>query len=358
MSYYCSFMKYQMMVDLKQQGKNKIAPCCHFDESIEIDEFEEKTSSYFDRLMNGEKIPQCKFCWKAEDAGLSSVRTGSVSWKPHDSGSGIKRMDIRIHNKCNLACTMCYSGASNLWGKLEGNDTTRVLTDDELSFIRENAKNITHLSLQGGEPFYGSDYDDFLMSIDNLSNISVDVFTNVISIKREVIQRWHDKLRDLIINASVDGYGKVYDSIRWPTTWGKFEKNAKIIYDIVGKDKLTYYWTMQTENLNNIFDFIDWRDRETPGSKIETNMVMGSEELGISSITLSERTLFNKNFRNYSSNRKMLNTDKDNSEYNQMKQIHKIVMNTPIDNEKVNKKQERLMQIYQLRESYKGKENV
>lgn len=346
-------MKYQMMIDLKQQGKNKIAPCCHFDESIEIDKFEEKTKSYFDRLMNGEKIEQCKHCWKAEDAGLQSVRTGSLNWMPSDGGTGVKRMDIRIHNKCNLACTMCYSGASNLWGKLEGHDTYRILTNEELDFIRDKASNITHISFQGGEPFYGREYDDFLMSLDNLENISVDIFTNVISIKRDVIQRWKDSLNDLMINASVDGYGHVYDSIRWPTTWSKFDKNAQILYDIVGQH-MTYYWTVQAENLHNIFDFIKWRNRTTPGCKIEANMVMGSAELGISSITKREKEIFDEKYHEYLKYVTQ-NNDREIAEFLQIQAIYNMVSKININDELVNNRFIKLDTIYDMRKRYTEK---
>lgn len=336
------------MVDLKQQGQNKIAPCCHFDESIEVNEFEQKTKSYFNRLMSGERIQQCKHCWKAEDAGLQSVRTGSVNWLPHDGGEGIKRMDIRIHNKCNLACTMCYSGASNLWGKLEGRDTFRMLTEDEIEFIRDKASSITHISFQGGEPFYGPEYDDFLMSLENLENISVDIFTNVISVKRDVIQRWKDKLKDLVINASVDGHADIYDSIRWPTTWGKFERNAKMIYDIVGRN-LTYYWTLQAENSHNLFDFIKWRDEVTPYSKIQVNMVMGSPELGVNSITDEEKELFLQKFQMYKETASQKN---DTSEYNQIYAINTIIEQVDTNHNLIRKRFKRLNEIYKMRKMY------
>lgn len=357
------------MADLKQRGtgeyipdigkydipeEGRYAPCCHFDEHIKLEEYESKTKEYFSRLMNGERIPQCKSCWKVEDMGLPSLRIHELDWKPSSELDGIRKLDIRIHNKCNLACTMCFSGASNLWGKLEGSDTFSKISDDELQFLKNTASNVERISFQGGEPFYGSEYDDFLMSLQNKSDIVVDVFTNLISAKPNVIQRWNDELKQLRVNASVDGYGEVYDSIRWPSTWAKWEKNAKAIYNIVGSN-MTYFWVYQAENVCNLFEFIKWRDKNTPDCKILINRLANEPEsdLGLDTITQYDKDIFLALYDNY----KKIKYDSKYyaSEIYMIDFIKNYIYKTIPSDGKIKKRLSKLKHINFLRKSYTNK---
>jgi len=353
MSYYCSAMKHQLMIDVKQKNNARYAPCCHFKKSLDINTFSVETKKYDNLLEQGVRIPECVHCWEVEDKGLRSVRLAGKNLFQKGLEPAIRRLDIRIHNKCNLACTMCYSGASNLWGKLEGKDTFYKINDDELSIIKEKSRNVTQISFQGGEPFYGNEYDEFLMSLDNLENIDVDIFTNVISVKRDVLERWNSKLKSLKINASVDGYGDVYESIRWPTTWSKFEKNAKMIYNIVGRD-MSYFWAMQAENASNLFKFLEWRDKFTPNSAVELSLLMGSVELGVETIDEDEKNNFISSYNNYISLKdKSYPTGIFQSEYEQLRAMYKMIKNIQVKDELISKRKDKLKYIVELRNNYK-----
>lgn len=351
MSYTCNHMKYQLMIDVKKFGKPKVAPCCHFTDSIDMDVYTETVHEYDKQLASGIQIPQCVHCWDAERIGIQSVRQSGLDWK-HDNNIGIKRLDIRIHNKCNLACTMCYSGASSLWGKLEGEIPVHSLSDDKLGEIRELAKNVEHISFQGGEPFYGTEYDDFLMSLENRHNITVDIFTNVISVKEEVIRRWDSELKQLYINASVDGYGDVYDSIRWPTTWKKFEKNAKMLYSIVNI-RMGFFWVIQAENASNLFEFIKWRDDNMPFCKIVITMVLGTTELNINSMTAKERKSFLYQYKLYIESRPDDYLNVHSQEYNTIKNIYENILNMRVQDSLVNKRNKTMQRILKLRKAHK-----
>lgn len=356
-------MKYQLMVDFKDSNNMRLAPCCHFGKSIEPENFFAEVKEYDKLLEQGVRLTECSKCWEMEDKGLTSVRTGELEWEPGDDPyfhkNGIRKLDIRIHNKCNLACTMCYSGASNLWGKLEGKDTFNKISDADLDYIRQVIKenDIIKISFQGGEPFYGDDYDDFLMSLPKLKKIEVDVFTNVISVKQSVIERWHNSLRNVIINASVDGHGDVYESIRWPTTWKKFEKNAITIYNTIRSDSMTYYWVVQAENLCNMFDFIRWRDENTPTARIEFSILSDSfnRHLGLDYITPEEKVEFLRLFDEYSK--------KDYSTYytreiNYLKRLRKVVRNIIPDDKLINLRKKEMERVQTLRKNYRTINNV
>jgi hypothetical protein len=342
-------MKHQLMIDVKQKGQARYAPCCNFKKSLDINKFTEQVTHYNSLLEEGIRIPECSICWETEDLGLGSVRTGYGTDWDKTLEPAIFSMDIRIHNKCNLACTMCYSGASNLWGKLENQDTYYKISDSELSVLKKKVKNVTRISFQGGEPFYGTEYDDFLMSIDNLENITVDVFTNAITTKREVIQRWRDKLKRLELNVSVDGYDEIYNSIRWPATWSKFESKAKMLYDILGEN-MSYFWTVQAENAVNLFDFIEWRNKNTPLCNINVVNIVGCSELGVLSMSEHEKSEFFKRYSEYKNT-----SEKQIKEYKQISAIYRIILNSKTDTELLNTRTERLETIYDMRERYTEK---
>lgn len=358
MSYRCTAMKYQLMVDFKEHGHARLAPCCHFGKDLEPENFLEEVKKYDKLLEQGVRLKECSQCWEAEDKGLQSVRTGEILWDPGDDPyfhkDGIRKLDIRIHNKCNLACTMCFSGASNLWGKIQGKDSFVTISEDKLEFIKQmvTENDVVKISLQGGEPFYGSEYDDFLMSLPNKKNIEVDVFTNVISVKKSVMERWYNSLKRITINASVDGYGDIYESIRWPTTWNKFERNAKMIYDIVRSDSMLYFWVFQAENLCNIFNFIEWRDKNTLNARIEFNTLSDEfgKNLGLKSITQQEKDQFIKLFEQYS---KKTYSDYYIREKNYLNGIYKIVQDISPDERLINLRNNRMEFVRNLRKNYK-----
>ena len=293
---FCPLMRHQLTIN--QMGK--VMPCCHFGEHIPIDKYEEVTASYADRLESGERITQCQGCWKTEDRGLVSVRQSAVDNynRNYADSPGINAMDIRLHNKCNMACNMCASFNSTLWAKLEGKDETHEIGNTNLEYIYSLSKNVTKLSIQGGESFYGPEFVDFVDNFPTKENLILDVFTNVITMDIRVIRRWHKECKKLLINASIDGTEEVFEEIRWPGKWAKAERRAKQAYDIIGND-LRHFYAIQAANLKSIVNFLNWRNKATPTSEIIFNLVEGPKELSIDASTQEERDYFVKEFDNY-----------------------------------------------------------
>ena len=278
----------------------KVMPCCHFGEHIPIDNYEEITTQYAERLEQGEKIAQCQGCWKTEERGLVSVRQSAVDnyQRNYASSPGINSMDIRLHNKCNMACNMCGSYNSTLWAKIEGKDETHEIGNTNLEYIYSLAGNVTKLSIQGGESFYGSEFIDFVDNFPNKENLILDFFTNVITMDINVVKRWHNECKKLLINASIDGTNSVFEEIRWPGKWAKAERKAIQAYNIIGRD-FRHFFAIQAVNLKSIVDFLNWRNDSTPASEIIFNLVEGPKELSIDASTQAEREYFINAFDNY-----------------------------------------------------------
>jgi MoaA/NifB/PqqE/SkfB family radical SAM enzyme len=114
---------------------------------------------------------------------------------------------------------MCASFNSTLWAKIEKKDETHEIGETNLEYIYSLADNVTKLSIQGGESFYGPEFVDFVDNFPNKENLILDVFTNTITADMKAIKRWYDECKTLLIYASIDGVEEVFEYIRWPGKW-------------------------------------------------------------------------------------------------------------------------------------------
>ncbi len=72
------------------------------------------------KMLNGERVSECETCYKNESTHGSSTRTwhNSKYFEQHDDvqEQSIKKVDLKLGNKCNLKCKMCFPYASSeLW---------------------------------------------------------------------------------------------------------------------------------------------------------------------------------------------------------------------------------------------------
>lgn len=293
---FCPLMRHQLTIN--QMGR--VMPCCHFGEHIPIEKYEQITTEYAERLEAGERIPQCQGCWQTEDKGLVSVRQSAVDNydRNYADNPGINAMDIRLHNKCNMACNMCASYNSTLWAKIEGKEETHEIGDTNLDYIYSLANNVTKLSIQGGESFYGPEFVNFVDNFPNKENLILDVFTNTITADIDAIERWSKECRTLLINASIDGTEEVFEYIRWPGKWAKAKRKLQEIYKVV-EGNMRYFYAVQARNLPSIIPMLEFRNEHTPKSEIIFNLVEGPRELAVEASTLQERQSFIQQFDAY-----------------------------------------------------------
>lgn len=330
----CIVMRKQLTV-----SNEKVTPCCNFTKNIPIETYEEDIEEYAKLLDQGIRIDECKLCWDAEDSGMTSVRQSGNQSSSSFEGDGITSLDIRIHNKCNLACNMCHPTFSTLWGKLIQQEENNYIPSDRLDKVNSLLSNVRKISLQGGEPFYGDEYVKFVDSLENKSQVELDTFTNVVTVDIDAIERWSNELREFRINASVDGIGESFEKIRWPAKWQKFERNSKRIYDIIGSG-LNFFYTIQAENITSILPFVKWRDKVAPKSKIVFTTVYHNDEITYKGLTEEERNLFlsqKDELLSLFTNDPLLG-EWENREYNDIKSIFSLVENMTVDQELIDKR--------------------
>lgn len=219
------------------------------------------------------KIEPCRRCWEDEKNGFFSLRQSSLEdFKNYKLHQGLMMLDLRLSNNCNLACSMCGSHASSLWAKLQGKHDLRTLSSALKQSLLGDCKDLIRLSVQGGEPFYGDDFIDFIDSIPNKSSIQLEIFTNTVTANIDMIERWSREFNHVMIISSVDGIGDTFEFIRWPAQWHKFEKKI-VALSKISKLGLSFAFTVQNINILNIADFISWRDATVPACPITFNVL-------------------------------------------------------------------------------------
>jgi MoaA/NifB/PqqE/SkfB family radical SAM enzyme len=251
-------------------------------------------------MLNGVWPKDCLRCMQEEQAGLRSRRQyENERWNltlddarllTDDDGAidvetaPVVSYDLRFGNLCNLACRMCGPEDSHTWYKdwakmygnewddthgkvvLEKNDKGRWVTDAydwhfSTTFwdqIESKINNIEHVYMAGGEPLLIERHYEFLekcIDADVAKNIIIEYNTNVTSIPKKVLPLW-SKFKQVLIGASVDGFGDVLEYQRHPAKWAAIEKNLDIIDNLPDNVVAWIACTVTNINVYQIPDFM------------------------------------------------------------------------------------------------------
>ncbi len=255
-------------------------------------------------MMQGEWPDECIRCRREEESGLESRRMyenedRDFSYEnalevTDDDGtidtalSPVTYYDIRFGNKCNLACRMCGTSDSDKWYKEQAElwspffkDThgeveliqkgkTWVAKNNDYDWyesktfwdqIEANIENVEHLYLVGGEPLLIDRHYEFLekcISTGHANHITVEYNTNLTKLNSRVLELWK-QFKQVIIGASIDGYGKVFEYQRWPAKWKAVEKNIRKIDELPNNVRAWFTYTVTVYNVFHVPDFIDWK---------------------------------------------------------------------------------------------------
>ena len=82
----------------------------------------ERIKKIREKMLNGEHINACKYCYSREQHNLESKRIKYAMSRKRftdDITPKIKYLDISFSNQCNLGCVMCNSIHSSHWHQQE-----------------------------------------------------------------------------------------------------------------------------------------------------------------------------------------------------------------------------------------------
>jgi hypothetical protein len=196
----------------------------------------ESMSDVQTRLLNGEKIPHCKQCWKVESLNLESHRQReNKRWledkevlnyiQSYNIGDELKTFsyDLRFSNLCNLACIGCMPQQSSLWAKELKTEYPMIPT----KFSIDETTNAKYIYLAGGEPFLAPETTELLEKITLRKKQPIVCINTNLTVQDDYIKELCAKLNSLTLCISIDGLNDVAEYHRWPIKWEKFLRNLE-----------------------------------------------------------------------------------------------------------------------------------
>jgi hypothetical protein len=243
------------------------------------------------KFLNNEWPEQCRRCkleqaagkrsrnqWEAtmydftrEDAERITLLDGTVTEQR------VLSMDLRLGNKCNLQCVMCYPGESNQWNKIQEQITgSKVFMIDHVTYstdghehfdwcnqqdyyqlLTDHSEYLQKIKFGGGEPWLVKQH---LILLKNLieqgfsKNIELEYSINVTVIPKEFLDAI-SQFKFVKLCCSIDAYGEVNEAIRYPTKWNVIEKNLDFLDGM--PDHFSIF-TSTTLSILNIEHFVTW----------------------------------------------------------------------------------------------------
>ena len=273
-------------IDIDPQGN--ITPCCKFQKQYYDQQFNIQAHS-LSEYSNSELVNDikqefeqgrwpigCERCRIEELNGIESKRQLDYTrWKDYyDSyeltNSKFITTSIAFGNTCNLKCITCGPHSSSRWQKeyydLYGKDIPHFKFYKQ-NFVKdfiEQAPNIVHLDIPGGEPFLsGVDEQKSLLShyVATLQakNITLHYTTNAQIFPDEEWWKLWTHFKEVDIQLSIDGVGDRYEYIRYPASWSLLVENTSNYLKIQQPNiKLSVSHTVSAYNIFYLDEFFTW----------------------------------------------------------------------------------------------------
>lgn len=242
-------------------------------------------------MLEGRAVAECETCYKRERIHGHSSRTfvnkayfkNNVDTLEHS----IKKIDLKLGNKCNLKCKMCFPYASSElwkeWKELGWNtkvkdpnnksswkyydgyfdeDYNWPKNKNNMDKIKEAVLRSSLLHVTGGEPMLNPEFFDILkhcIGAGVSKNIVLDVTTNATKIHPRFFGM-ASKFKNLKLTISMDGIGKTYEYIRYPANYQKVYNNIleynKFVKSLGNGSSLVFNFVLQVWNIHNTLDVI------------------------------------------------------------------------------------------------------
>lgn len=206
--------------------------CCH--SNVPLTD-ETSTNIIRQKILNNEKVDHCNHCYKLEENNVLSPRQReSALWLKDESILDKFKsetyyeplfLDLKVDNKCNLACIGCNPSSSTLWQKELKISTKRYFQLPDFEKIKKAKK----IYMAGGEPFIIDSYLDIIdfVATEN-PDIELVVNTNLTTLPDSTVKSLQ-KIKKVCITVSLDAYGKVNEYHRYPLKWNKFIRNLDLL---------------------------------------------------------------------------------------------------------------------------------
>ena len=237
------------------QNYKSMAPGNPFTEPADFFNSDKTLNSIRKQFLEDKRPKECSTCWNSEDSGGVSKRIEfNKKYKalypnitPQDPPN-LEELDIRLSNKCNLQCKMCFSGCSDQIAKNIVKATNAGAIDDVEFAVEEEAeywsehsnvnpivglydfimrnKTVKRIKFAGGEPFVMPQVEELLEKLIDAGRTDLDIFflTNCTTVKDSMLEML-SKFDRSGVGCSIDGVGKWIEYQRYPAQWKAVKRN-------------------------------------------------------------------------------------------------------------------------------------
>jgi MoaA/NifB/PqqE/SkfB family radical SAM enzyme len=164
--------------------------------------------------------------------------------------------DVRWSNLCNFACIYCGPEFSSRW-ESEIGIQIKTPSDENISkfadYIYNNAKQLKHIYLAGGEPLLMKQNLKLLELVD--SNVRIRVNTNLSKVDTRIFEKICS-FKNVHWIVSVESIEEEYEYIRYGGNWNSFIDNLKIIKKL--GHKISFNMLHFALNAMSIFRCVDY----------------------------------------------------------------------------------------------------
>lgn len=249
------------------------------------------------KMLNGEKISNCAFCYRMEESGLGSKRQGKNKKfldraypyleNYYKNNGRVDTMpqwwEIRLSTKCNLNCIMCSPNLSSMiykeyskWGskmtpQMQGSLELAKLGGEEYlseseffkTQIVDNLQHVLYMEFRGGEVFADKHSVDFIRKIADTEfakNITLDISTNATLITQDIVALLN-RFKGGLLRFSIDAYKEKDELIRFHTKWDHVIDSLNISQNLNDSWTMVTQTCIQTLNCIDIVDLLEYLDQ-------------------------------------------------------------------------------------------------
>jgi len=251
----CAYPFYQLYI-----SGSTVLPCCKFNLPEGVGDLTKNTTeeiffgdamqSIRNRMLNGEKIPECSICWETEEKQCTSLRTHGLTLLDQELNYRLvdqpenKSISHILSNTCNFSCRICEPYASSKIAAeelLHNNDAdtknlilkikNHYASAEEiiLNNVPKTFQNTRMYQLLGGEPLLWKNLPillEELVKLEYSKKIHFMFHTNG-SIFPNKIFSLLDNFNKVTVSISIDDIGDRF-KIQRGGSWDKVCKNLDL----------------------------------------------------------------------------------------------------------------------------------
>ncbi len=252
------------------------------------------------KMLKGECIKRCNYCYQQERSNLPSHRLDEnniwfqrfteqkiIHLLKSTNDDGVlsvqpSTIDLRPGNICNLKCVICSPVESSAWYNdaqfLSKNLTTEAKYDWKFKSDASNANyswfsqpriikelielipSISHVIFGGGEPLLLKEHDQFIREAINsghAQNMELRYHTNGSILNSDHIEEWKH-FKHVQVMLSIDGTEEINNYIRFPSKWSKYLDALQLLDNSHDNIEPQILSSISLLNFPYISDFATW----------------------------------------------------------------------------------------------------